>query len=128
SSFCLILNRKNTTGALICLFFLSAYANYFGIGIGQIIMAALIINGYSAYRTANAVKNAIISVTSVSSIIIFGISHNVVWGDAACMMIGAIIGGFLGGLLSRSVCHAIMRWTVSGIGFVMTIYYFTRDV
>ncbi len=63
---------------------------------------------------------------NVAAAIFFVFSGQVVWGIAAVMAVGALLGGSLGGRLAGKVKPATLRWIVVVIGIAVSIIYFIR--
>ena len=100
------------------------YGGYFGAGLGQIALAVLILIGFENLRTANAMKNAVISSISLPASIIYIYSGEVFWPYALIMCIGAAIGGFTGGKISKLIPQIYLRIFIIFFGTILTIYYF----
>lgn len=109
---------------LLLLFGFSIYGGYFGAGLGQIILAALVLNGYKDFHVANALKNGVIAAISLLSVAVYGASGAVSFPHAIIMMLGATIGGYLGGSMSRHVPQQALRVGVIAFGVLLTLYYF----
>ena len=118
----------NSVGSMILLFIFSIYGGYFGAGLGQITLAALILGGYDEFHTTNALKNVVISAISLCAVLVYGLSDAVSWHHALIMMAGAAIGGYLGGALSKYVPEKALRLWVIILGSFLTIYYFLFGV
>jgi uncharacterized membrane protein YfcA len=114
--------------ALALIFVVAIYGGYFGAGLGQFMLAVLMLNGYSEFHSANAAKNAINSVVSLVAVLVYGLTGDVVWPVAGIMMLGTSIGGFLGGHMSLRVPQFGLRWAVIFLGAFMSVYYFVNGV
>ncbi|MEX0346755.1 MAG: sulfite exporter TauE/SafE family protein [Rhizobiaceae bacterium] len=106
------------------LFVFSLYGGYFGAGLGQIVLAALILNGHEDFHEANALKNGVVSAISLMAVLVYVFSGAVSWPHAAIMVIGATAGGYFGATLSQAVPQYILRILVIAFGVFLTIYYF----
>lgn len=115
---------KAAFAPLLLLFVFSVYGGYFGAGLGQIILAALILSGHDDFHVTNALKNAVIAAISLLSVAVYGLSGAVSLPHAVVMMIGAAVGGYLGGSLSRHVPQFALRVGVICFGALLTAYYF----
>jgi len=113
---------------MFLLFVLSIYGGYFGAGLGQIVLAALILNGYEDFHITNALTNAVISAISIFSVLVYGLSGSVSWTHALIMMAGAIIGGYSGGAVSKHIPQKALRRGVIAIGTFLTANYFVSGV
>ena len=111
---------------LFGLFLLSIYGGYFGAGLGQIMLGALILMGESDFHRANALKNAVIGALSLIACVIYVAGGSVDWPAALIVMAGAALGGYLGGAMARKVPLALLRGGVIGIGVVLTVAAFVK--
>lgn len=109
-------------GFLMLIF--SIYGGYFGAGLGQIMLAALVIAGASDLNAANALKNASIAGITLISFGLYAASGIVHWPFAFVMMVGAGLGGYFGGRMSRKVPQKALRGMVIAFGAFLTFYYF----
>jgi uncharacterized membrane protein YfcA len=109
--------------ALLVLIF-SIYGGYFGAGIGQILLAAMILIGFEDLREANALKNLVSFAISVVAVIIFVWSGTVQWAFALVMMVSSALGGYLGGTLSVIAPQHLIRRGIIAFGVCLTFYFF----
>lgn len=120
--------KRNVPLAMMLLFGYSVYGGYFGAGLGQIMLAALMLYGVEDFHLANALKNGVISAISLVAVCVYGLSGAVAWPEAIVMMTGAAIGGFFGGRMSKHVPQRVLRYGVIGFGLFLTIFYFAAGV
>ncbi len=113
-----------TLAPIVLLFVFSLYGGYFGAGLGQIVLAALILCGFVDLQEANALKNAVVFAVSIMAVLIFGLSGSVSWPFAIVMMISSSIGGYFGGSLSLMVPQRVLRAGIITFGVFLTGYYF----
>ena len=104
----------------------SVYGGYFGAGLSVIVLSALGLTLEDTLTRLNALKQAVAFSVNVAAAIFFLFSGQVVWSAALVMAIGALIGGTLGGKLAGQIKPSTLRWTVVGIGIVISIIYFVR--
>ncbi len=104
----------------------SVYGGYFGAGLSVIVLSALGLTLDDSLTRLNALKQAVAFSVNVAAGIFFLFSGQVVWTAALVMAVGALIGGVLGGKLAGRVKPSTLRWTVVGIGMVVSIIYFIR--
>ena len=116
--------KKGAIAPMFLLFGFSVYGGYFGAGLGQIILAALILAGYDDFHVTNALKNGVIAAISLLSVAVYGFSGAVSLPHAVVMMIGATVGGYLGGTVSKRVPQKALRIGVIVFGALLTVYYF----
>jgi hypothetical protein len=117
-------NLKSKIVPLVLLLSFAVYGGYFGAGLGQIALAVLILIGFENLHKANAMKNAVIASISLPASIIYIYSGEVFWPYALVMAVGAAIGGFTGGKISKSIPQIYLRVFIIVLGTLLTIYYF----
>ena len=88
------------------------------------IEVVLILIGFENLHKANAMKNAVIASISLPASIIYIYSGEVFWPYALVMAVGAAIGGFTGGKISKSIPQIYLRVFIIVLGTLLTIYYF----
>jgi uncharacterized membrane protein YfcA len=110
--------------AMLLMFAFSVYGGYFGAGLGQIMLAALVIAGWTDLHQANALKNASIAAISLASVVLMALSGYVHWPSALLMMVGASLGGYFGGRVSRLVPARALRYAVIAFGVFLTVRFF----
>lgn len=127
------ISKSNTSGftswsigSLMAVFVFSIYGGYFGAGLGQILLAATILIGFSDLHEANAIKNLVVSAVSLTALVIFGLSGAVHWPFAAVMAVSSAVGGYFGGRLSQAIPQTILRLAIIAFGVFLTGYYFLR--
>jgi uncharacterized membrane protein YfcA len=104
---------------------ISVYGGYFGGGIGILMLAALTLSGL-ALRNAGATKNVLAGVMNASAVVIFLISSQVAWTQAAVVGVGALAGGQVGAYALNRVNEKIMRLCIVALGLALTIGLFLR--
>jgi uncharacterized membrane protein YfcA len=104
----------------------SVYGGYFGAGLGQIMLSAMILSGREDFHAANALKNAVIGWISVLALVVYGFSTAVAWPQALVMMAGATLGGYMGGRMARLLPQRLLRGVVIAFGAALTIWYFAN--
>lgn len=102
------------------------YGGYFGAGLSVIILAVLGLFFNDSLTKLNALKQAIALATNVAAAVLFLFSGQVLWSVALLMMVCALIGGMVGGKLAGRINPVILRWTVVGIGLVVSVIYFIK--
>jgi uncharacterized membrane protein YfcA len=100
------------------------YSGYFGAGQGIILLALFGIRYDTEIQRANAAKNAFAAAANLVSALVFLISGYVDLAVAACIALGAIPGGYIGGHWAKRLPDAFLRGLVVLVGIVATIYLF----
>ncbi len=104
----------------------AVYGGYFGAGMGVIVLGALGVVLADTLVRISALKQMVSLCVNVSAAIVFVIWGPIDWPIAGVMMVGSLLGGALGGVLSRDVPPIVLRWLVVGIGVTVSVVYFTR--
>jgi uncharacterized membrane protein YfcA len=99
------------------------YGGFFGAGLGVILTAVLSITEDTDLRTIKVIKNFLATLVSIASVVIFSCQGVVRWPATLIMLLGAMIGGFLGGYLIKILPPQVVRHVVIGAGIIMTIIY-----
>lgn len=122
--------RVPLTGAsLTCqslLFLFSIYCGYFGAGVGMMLLGVLTVFGYDDMHEANAVKNAVVAVSSLVATTIYGLTGPVAWPQALAMMAGAILGAYAGGIFAKRAPQHLLRAGLIILSSAFTLYLFWR--
>ena len=112
--------------AFLPVFLAAIYGGYFGAGLSVIVLAVLGLVLNDSLTRLNALKQGIAFAANIAAAAFFVFSGKVVWSVALVMMVGALLGGSLGGRLASRVKPATLRWMVVTIGFVVGIIYLVR--
>ena len=112
--------------AVVTTFVVALYGGYFGAGIGILMISIVSIMGMGDMRQVVALKNLLAGCLRSVAVVVLIIEGTVNWGYGVPMVLGGLVGGYLGGLVSHRVPPAVIRWLVIGIGFVVAAYYFWR--
>jgi uncharacterized membrane protein YfcA len=106
--------------AVVTTFVVALYGGYFEAG------SALSLMRMGDMRRVVALKNLLAGCLRSVAVVVLIIEGTVNWGYAAPMVLGGLVGGYVGGLVSHRANPAVIRWLVIGIGFVVAVYYFWR--
>ncbi|NUN92773.1 MAG: sulfite exporter TauE/SafE family protein [Verrucomicrobiae bacterium] len=115
--------------ARAALFLLPAalYCGYFGAGAGIMILAALGLALDDSITRLNALKQTISLVSNVAAGVFFAFSGETVWGVAALMAVGALVGGALGGRWAGRIRPSALRGIVIFVGIVIAGFFLFQD-
>lgn len=102
----------------------SVYGGYFGAGVGIILLATVQLMGFTAFHSANSIKNLLNAGFCVLGILIFGLNDLIAWPEALTLMAGSTIGGFAGGHYAQLVNERLLRAAVVALGLVLSGVYF----
>ena len=107
-------------------FGVAVYGGYFGAGIGILMLAALGLLGLTDIHRMNAVKNLLAGSINAIAALYFALEGPVRWRFALIMAAGALVGGYGGAGLARTLGRTLVRRAVVCIGLAMTLYLLIR--
>ncbi len=102
------------------------YGGYFGAGQGIAFLGALAASGVKDIHEANGAKNVLAGVANACAALVFVIGGQILWSAAAVLAVSSLLGGFLGGRLTRRMPPAALRVLVIVVGVVAAISAFAR--
>jgi len=108
--------------------FIAFYIGYFGAGAGILILAMLALLGMDHIHAMNALKAWLATVSNGVATILFVASHAVYWPQAVLMIVGSMLGGYFGAYFAQKTKPEHVRMIVIVIGFVLTAYFFARQI
>ena len=108
------------------IFLAGAYGGYFGAGLGIMLIAVLGLFSNVPFVQLNAVKQPLAAAINLAAAAFLVFSGRIEWTIAAVMAPAALIGGAMGGRLSRIIPARKFRWVVVTIGVVISIVYLVR--
>ena len=107
---------------------IAIYGGYFGAGMGILTLAMLQILGHTHIHRMNALKTLFTGSINAITMLIFAFSGKVIWPLAAVMVVGAILGGYVGARTALKIPPHYVRTFVSIIAIAMTSYFFLHGV
>jgi uncharacterized membrane protein YfcA len=112
---------------IVCIqFFLAIYGGYFGGAMGIVMLAAWSLLGQVDIHAMNANKNALSTALNAVAVILFVIARKVWWRQALVMLIGTVVGGYLGARGAKKVDPRYIRIAITTIASVITAVFFLR--
>lgn len=102
----------------------SIYGGYFGAGQGIVLMTVVTLSGVEDLQEANAIKNAVATIVSLIAVIILAFKGLVLWNYGILMIIGAILGVYLGGRFAKGLSKQALRYFVLAAASFFTVVYF----
>lgn len=105
---------------------IAIYGGFFGAGIGILTLAMLQLTGMQDMHQMNAKKVVIASSINASAFVTFILSGIVLWQSAFVMIVGGILGGYLGAHLALKLPQHSVRRFVICVASLMTCYFFIK--
>ena len=120
------LTHGNTPALVGMEFVCAIYGGYFGAAIGILLLASMALAGEHDMQSANAQRNYLVVFINGIATVIFVIMGVVDWTVALIVMVGSIVGGYVGGKFSRRIPGEILRHMVTAAGVIFSAVYFYR--
>jgi len=114
-------------GATLFQFCVGIYGGYFGGGMGIVMLAMLAALGMTDIHAMNALKSVMGSVINGIAVVTFIIARAIYWRHGSVMIVGGIVGGYLGAHYAMKLPQAWIRWFVVLVGAGMTVYFFWKS-
>jgi uncharacterized membrane protein YfcA len=105
---------------------IAVYGGYFGGGMGILMLATMSVIGMTNIHAMNALKTILSSVINGVAVLAFIVAGAVAWVPGSVMVVGGILGGYVGATLARRVAPERVRTFVGVVAWAMTIYFFVR--
>jgi uncharacterized membrane protein YfcA len=125
-----ILEHETTTSALAAatLFQLAVavYGGYFGGGMGIVMLAMLAALGMTDIHAMNALKSVMGFVINGVAVVTFIVAKAIYWKHGIIMIVGGILGGYVGAHYAQKLPQPWIRMFVVLVGVAMTIYFFVK--
>jgi uncharacterized membrane protein YfcA len=112
--------------SVVPLFAVAVYGGFFGGGQGLVLLAYFALIGMTDLRKMNALKAVLTFINNGVPVIPFVIAHALAWDVALAMCAGAVLGGYYGARLVRSVPPRTMRYAIVVVGAATTVAFFLR--
>jgi uncharacterized membrane protein YfcA len=107
---------------------LGIYGGYFGGAVGIMMMAVWSLFGITDIKAMNAAKTLLVGVTNSTAVLCFAASGMVLWPQACTMLIGAVIGGYVGARCARRLNPYYLRAGITTFNVIMTLLFFMRSL
>lgn len=111
-------SRIGDLGATSALVAAGFYGGYFGAGQGIAYLVALGVQGVESLHSANAAKNLFAAVANACAAVLFALAGQVDWAAAFVLAASSMIGGYLGGRVTRRLPAPVLRGLVIVVGLV----------
>jgi uncharacterized protein len=110
--------------ALVVTLAIAVYGGYFGAGIGILMISALSFFGVGDVGRVVPLKNLLTGCLRGVAVAVLIIEGVVNWSYGVPMVLGGLIGGYVGGMVSNWAPRSFLRALVIVIGFGVAAYYF----
>jgi uncharacterized membrane protein YfcA len=104
----------------------AVYGGYFGGGVGIVNLAMLAIIGMTDIHAMNALKVVLGGIINGVAVVTFIVKGAVAWRQGGVMILGALVGGYLGALYAQKLRPDRIRAFVTFVGAGMSAYFFWK--
>jgi uncharacterized membrane protein YfcA len=113
-------------GATVFQLAVAVYGGYFGGGIGIVMLAMLVTLGMTDIHAMNALKSVMGFVINGVAVVAFIVARAVYWRQGIPMIVGGIVGGYVGAHYAQRLPQLWIRRFVILVGTGMTLYFFVK--
>jgi hypothetical protein len=113
-------------GATLFQLAVAVYGGYFGGGMGIVMLAMLAVLGMTDVHSMNALKSVMAFVINGVAVVTFIVARAVYWRPGAVMIVGGVLGGYIGARYAMKLPQASVRIFVVLVGMGMTVYFFVK--
>ena len=110
--------------AMLIQLIVAIYGGYFGGAIGIMMLASFGLMGMMNIHQMNALKTLLTSCINGVAVLIFAVTGAVAWSQAVLMVVGAILGGYVGATFVRKIDQRWVKLFVVLVGSGLTVYFF----
>jgi uncharacterized membrane protein YfcA len=107
-------------------FFIAIYGGYFGGAIGIVMLAVWTVFGLTDIHVMNANRTIMGAAANSIAAVLFIVARKIWWPQTLVMLVGTIIGGYIGARLARKVRPIHVRAFVTVISAAITVAFFLR--
>ena len=113
--------------AMLCLqYIVSIYGGYFGGAVGLMMLAVWGLFGVTDVKAMSASRVLLVGSMNGIAVVCFIIAGKVWWTQTLLMLIGGVVGGYLGARLARRLEPERLRLAITVLNIVVTTAFFLR--
>lgn len=113
-------------GAALFQLMVAVYGGYFGGGMGIVMLAMLAVLGMTDVHSMNALKSVMAFVINGVAVVTFIAARAIYWKPGIVMILGGVLGGYIGARYAMKLPQASVRVFVVLVGTGMTVYFFVK--
>jgi uncharacterized membrane protein YfcA len=113
-------------GASIFELVVAVYGGYFGGGVGIVNLAMLAAVGMTDIHAMNALKSILGMAINGIAVLVFIVKDAIYWPQGIVMIVGALVGGYLGAHYAQKLPQAWVRNFVILVGAGITVCFFVK--
>lgn len=105
----------------VLVFLACVYGGYFGAAAGVMILAVLLSRTDRSLPVSNALKNVFLGTANAAAAVVFAIRSPVEWAAVLPLLVGCVVGGWLGPAVVRRVPETLVRRLVGVAGLLLAV-------
>lgn len=109
-----------TIGLVTIFFVLAIYGGYFGAGFGMVALGLLGLTNIRNINQMNGLKNILGLSIAPTEIAIYMAHHLIDWSIAPPMLVGNVVGGYLGAVYISKLPERMVHMIIVAVGVVVT--------
>ena len=103
-------------------FLVSIYGGYFGAGLGILLLAVMAVSLHFEIKELQGLRNLLSLIINLCAALIFVAHGHLAWDAVSMLLIGTLIGGWLGAILVRHLTPGVVRVLVIATGIATTYH------
>jgi len=107
-------------------FLLGVYGGYFGGAVGLMMLAAWSVFGGGEIKELNPMRMLMVTAANAVAVIVFVAAGAIAWSQCLPMLIGALLGGWLGAHIGRKLPASAIRALTIVLAVATTAVFFAR--
>jgi len=107
-------------------FFLGVYGGYFGGAVGLMMLAAWSVFGGGEIKELNPMRMLMVMAANAVAVIVFVAAGAIAWSQCLPMLIGALLGGWVGAHIGRKLPASAIRALTIVLAVATTTVFFAR--
>ena len=119
--------RLRPAPILVLQFVLAVYGGYFGAAVGIMMMAVWSLLGTADLKELAPARTLVVTATNAIAVLCFILGSAVRWPETLAMLVGALVGGYLGALLALRLPAMAIRMATLALTFGLTAVFFLRS-
>jgi uncharacterized membrane protein YfcA len=112
--------------ALAIQWMLGLYGGYFGGAVGLMMVAVWGLLHDSDPKSMNAPRTLLVAIANTVAVIIFLLAHAVYWREASVLLVGALLGGYIGAQIGKRASPGVVRALTLALSICITLAFFVK--
>lgn len=121
-------SRRQTLTASVSLFVVCVYGGYFNGGLGIILLAVLGLMGQTNLHGMNGLKSLLSAILTAVAVVVYAAGNAISLKYFLVLGLCAIMGGYIGAVISYQLSRQYLRYFVIFIGLLMTIIFLAQSL